>query len=265
MYSKFQIGSKYLNYYLSASNGKGHGIHSPFVFEFVTKVLNDKNVYPAYKKIEDLRQQLLKNKTILTIDDFGAGSTISKTNRRTVASIAKNAAKPKKFGQLLHRIVRYYQPSTIVELGTSLGITTSYLAKGNPKARVITLEGAEEILSVAEEEFRVLQLGNIETVRGNFDYTLLPAIDQLLSVDFAFVDGNHRLRPTIQYFEKLLAKTNNFSIIILDDIHWSKEMEQAWTYCKDHSSVTVSIDLFFIGILIFRKEIKEKQDFTIRF
>jgi predicted O-methyltransferase YrrM len=265
MYSKVQLGLKYFKYYLTASNGKGHGIHSPFVFEFVTKVLIDKTDYPAYHQVENLRQQLLKNKTLLNIDDLGAGSTVSKTNQRTITSVAKNAAKPEKFGQLLYRMVKHYQPKNILELGTSLGITTSYLAKANPDAKVITLEGAKEVVAVAKENFKNLQLQNIEAIEGNFDNTLSSAISGLSSVDFCFIDGNHRLQPTIQYFETLLPKANNLSMIILDDIHWSEEMEQAWKYCKNHSSVTLSIDLFFIGILIFRKEIKEKQHFSIRF
>jgi predicted O-methyltransferase YrrM len=265
MYSKFQLGLKYLHYCLTASNSKGHGIHSPFVFEFITKVLNDKTIYPAYQQVEDLRQQLLNDKRVLIIDDLGAGSTVSKTNTRTIASIARNAAKPEKFGQLLYRMVKYYQPETILELGTSLGITTSYLAKANPGARVITLEGAKSIAAVANENFKALELQTIELTEGNFDDTLSKVIGQLTTVSFAFIDGNHRLKPTIQYFETILSKTNNLSIIILDDIHWSEEMEQAWKYCKDHSSVTLSIDLFFIGILVFRKEIKEKQHFSIRF
>ena len=265
MYSPVKIALKYLNYCMTASNGKGHGIHSPFVFEFVTKVLNDKAFYPPYKEVEDLRRQLLKNKTILNVDDYGAGSTVSGTNQRTIASIAKNAAKSKKFGQLLYRMVKFYRPQTVLELGTSFGITTSYLAKANPGAKVITMEGAKEIIAEAKSNFRRLQVNNIELTGGNFDHTLPKAVAQLSTVNLAFIDGNHRLQPTIQYFNILLPKTNNFSIIILDDIHWSGEMEQAWKYCKDHSSVTLSIDLFFIGILIFRKEIKEKQHFVIRF
>ena len=240
-------------------------MHSPFVFEFITKVLKDGTTYPDYQKVEELRFRLLADKTILQVDDLGAGSVISNSKGRTVASIAKNAAKPKKFAQLLYRIVKYYQSETILELGTSLGITTSYLAKANPSARIITLEGASTILKKAQENFRSLQLGNIETREGNFDDTLAGSVNDLGSVDLSFIDGNHRLQPTIQYFETILAKTHNFSIIILDDIHWSAEMEQAWQYCKEHSSVRLSIDLFFIGILIFRKEIREKQHFTIRF
>jgi predicted O-methyltransferase YrrM len=265
MYSKFQSVFKYLQYYLTASNRKGHGIHSPFVFEFITKILNDKTFYPAYKEVEELRRELLKNNTLVTVNDLGAGSSVSKTNTRTIASIARYAAKSRKLGQLLYRIVQYYSPHTILELGTSLGLTTSYFSKAKPNSQIITMEGAKAISTLAKHNFLTLGLQNITVAEGNFDDTLSSVVSSLPSVDFSFIDGNHRLQPTIQYFETILTKTGNFSIIVLDDIHWSEEMEKAWEYCKEHSSVTLSIDLFFIGLLFFRKEIKEKQHFTIRF
>jgi predicted O-methyltransferase YrrM len=265
LYSTFQLATKYLGYLLRASNGKGHGIHSPFVFEFVTKVLNDTTEYPAYKKVEALREELLKNESIITIEDMGAGSSISKSNQRTIGSIARYAAKPKKYAQLLHRIAKFYSSRTIVELGTSLGITTCYLALADPNAKVLTLEGAPTIANAAWENFKKLQLHNIELVEGNFDERLNSAIGDLASIDLCFIDGNHRLQPTIQYFESILPKTGNFSVIVLDDIHWSAEMEQAWRHWSSHPSVTLSIDLFYIGLLFFRHEIKEKQHFTVRF
>jgi len=265
MYSKSQLALKYLNYYLTASNGKGHGIHSPFVFHFVTKILNDKTNYSEYGKVEDLRASLLNDKTVLTIEDFGAGSTITKMNERTVASIAKNSAKPKKFAQLLFRMVRSYQPRTIVELGTSLGITTSYLSLAKPDAELITMEGAKEVAAKAKINFQQAGLQNYSLVEGNFDNTLSAVVNGLSTVDFAFIDGNHRREPTEKYFASLLPKTTNNSILIFDDIHWSREMEGAWETIKSHPSVRCSIDLFFIGIVVFRQEFREKQDFLIRF
>jgi predicted O-methyltransferase YrrM len=265
MYNHFQLGFKYLRYLLSASNGKGHGIHSPFIFHFITKVLNDKKQYSEYETVEVLRKEMLKDETVLNIQDFGAGSSITKTNQRTVSSIAKNAAKPKKFGQLLFRMIKAYQPETILELGTSLGITTSYLSLAKPDARLITMEGANEVAAVAGKNFKEAGLNNISIVQGNFDNTLSTAIAQLSSVHFAFVDGNHRQQPTENYFHQLLSKINNDSILIFDDIHWSKEMEAAWETIKDHPSVRCSVDLFFIGIVFFRKEFYEKEHFVIRF
>jgi predicted O-methyltransferase YrrM len=265
MYSKFQLGFKYLYYYLTASNGKGHGIHSPFIFYFISKILNDKHPYPEYDTVENLRQKLLKDQTLLSIEDFGAGSSINKSNRRTVASIAKNVAKQKKYGQLLFRMTREYKPKTVLELGTSLGITTSYLAMANPDTNVTSIEGSKEVAAIAEENFRILNLQKVELIKRNFDDSLSSVIDYLSSIDFVFIDGNHRREPTERYFRQLLAKANNDSIFIFDDIHWSKEMEEAWSIIKSHEAVRCSVDLFFIGIIFFKQEFKETQHFVIRF
>jgi predicted O-methyltransferase YrrM len=265
MYSRLQLISRYLKYYLTASNGKGHGTHSPFIFHFITKVLNDKKQYKEYEIVESLREKMLKDETILNIQDFGAGSSVSKTNHRTIASIASNAAKPKKFGQLLFRMVKAYQPETILELGTSLGITTSYLSLAKPNARLITMEGANEVANAARNNFENLKLKNYSLIEGNFNDTIITAIGQLNSVNFAFLDGNHRQQPTENYFHQLLSKINHDSILIFDDIHWSREMEAAWDTIKNHPSVRCTVDLFFIGIVFFREEFHEKQHFVIRF
>jgi predicted O-methyltransferase YrrM len=265
MYSPFQVALKYLKYYFEASNGKGHGIHSPFVFEFVTKVINDKRHFYAYDHIEDLRRDLLLDKKMLTIRDFGAGSNVSKRNERKVKDIARSALKPKKFGQLMFRMVDFYHLNTIVELGTSLGITTSYLASGNALGKVYTFEGAMEVAKIAKENFRQLELDNIKLIEGNFDETLPVQLINIETIDLVFVDGNHRRQPTIHYFEQLLEKSGKHSIFIFDDIHWSREMEEAWKYIQEHSAVTLTIDLFFIGIVFFREEQKVQQHFSIRF
>lgn len=265
MYSKSQIVLKFLNYQFSSLNSKGHGTHSPFVFHFIKHVLNDKQEFPEYNRVEEQRKRFLADSSLLTIEDFGAGSTISKSNQRTVASIAKHAAKPKKFGQLLFRMVREYQPQTILELGTSLGITTSYLSLAKPDAKVVTLEGSPAIADRARQNFQSLNLGKVSLVEGNFDDTLMAVVCGLPAIDLCFIDGNHRCEPTERYFQQLLPRLHNDSILIFDDIHWSKEMEDAWENIKAHPSVSSSIDLFFIGIVFFRKEFFEKQDFVIRF
>jgi predicted O-methyltransferase YrrM len=265
MYTALELGLKYCQYYFSALNGKGHGIHSPFVFDFISKILSDENEYPEYAKVESLRKKLLRNRTVLTIEDYGAGSASSPSNKRSVASIAKQAVKSKKFGQLLFRLVKNYQPRSIIEVGTSLGVTTSYLALANPSSNLVTLEGSSEIVGVARENLRHLQIENARVVDGNFDYTLPAVLYHLSTIDFAFVDGNHRREPTENYFKWLLAKSSTNSIFVFDDIHWSKEMEQAWHNISNHFAVRCSIDLFFMGIVFFRHEFIEKQHFTIRF
>lgn len=263
MYSSFQLAFKYIKYRFSASNGKGHGIHSPFVFNLVTKVLNDKTKYEAYQKIEKQRSLLLAKETIIDVDDFGAGSVKGLKKKRVVQEIAASSLKPVKYAQLLYRLVKYFQPNEVLELGTSLGITTSYLATAQRTAQVTTLEGSATIASLAQQTFEQLQINNINSVIGNFDDTLKTVTDK--NYDFIFIDGNHRKEPTLRYFQQLLDCIGNETVIVFDDIHWSQEMEEAWEEIKVHPSVTLTVDLFFIGLVFFRKEQKEKEHFVIQF
>lgn len=259
MYSPAKLALKYLRYYLTASNGKGHGVHSPFVFEFVTKVLNDDRQFYCFKTIELLREQLQHDKTEITLQDFGAGSRVHAAYKRKVAEIGKSSLKPRKFAQLLFRMVNFYQPSDVLELGTSLGTTTAYLASANTNANVVTMEGAKTVAAIAQINFRQLQLNNIKIVEGNFDDTLPHTLNKFSKIDFAFIDGNHRKEPTLNYFQQILLKITGDSILVFDDIHWSEEMEEAWEIIKAHSLVTLSIDLFFIGIVFFRNEQKKSN------
>ena len=265
MYSHFQIAAKYIRYYLTSANGKGHGIHSPFVYDFITLVLNDRRSFYAYEKLELLRSRLLMEQAEIVVDDFGAGPASHEGKSRTISSIAKNAAKPRKLAQLLFRVVNHYQPKNILELGTSLGISTGYLAMGNCRSTVYTCEGAPGIARTARKNFTELELANIAITEGNFDDTLPSLLAQIGTVDLAFVDGNHRKAPTLKYFEAIFEKAGENSILIFDDIHWSAEMEEAWTIIKQHPGVLLTIDLFFLGFVFLSKEFKAKQDFVIRF
>ena len=265
MYSVYQLTKKYLGYYLKAQNGKGHGIHSPFVFDFITHVLNDKKQYDCYPKIEWQRKQLLNNHNLIEVEDLGAGSAVIPFRKRKIKDIAGSSLKKKKYAQLLFRIAKYYQPQKTVELGTSLGITTSYLASANPSSKVITFEGSHAIARIAFGNFETLGLKNIELVEGNFDQTLSLTTGKTENTDLLFIDGNHRKKATLQYFNFFLKKANPQSIFIFDDIHWSQEMEEAWEIVQQNDSVTLTIDLFFIGLVFFTPDFKAKQHFTIRF
>ncbi len=265
MYSRFQLAKKYGHYYLSASNGKGHGIHSPFVFAFIENVLNDKKSYPAYLSIEKIRKQLLADARVIEVEDYGAGSSIIKTNKRVVSAMAASSLKPKKYAQLLYRMVQYYKPETMLELGTSFGITSAYLASANELATLFTCEGSAAIAAIAKQNFEQLQLKNIQLTEGDFGQTLSPLLATVKTVNFAFVDGNHRKLPTLDYFIKLLNCSNTNTILVFDDIHWSAEMEEAWDTIKQHPQVTLTIDLFFIGIVFISPDFKIPQQFSIRF
>ncbi len=265
LFSTFQIIKKYFHYYLTAGNGKGHGVHSPFVFEFINTVLKDRQQYDCYASIEKQRTLLLQNNEVIEVEDFGAGSSLLKSNKRVVKNIAASSLKPKKFAQLLFRIVKHYKPATMLELGTSLGITTAYLAKGNEAGKVFTCEGSTAIAAIAQKNFNGLSIKNIRLTQGAFAKTLPPLLNQMGKVDLAFIDGNHRKEPTLEYFSQLLNHSTSSSILIFDDIHWSAEMESAWNEIQQHPAVTLTIDLFFIGLVFINPDFKVKQHFTIRF
>jgi len=265
MYNKLTLARKWWRFYRTASNSAGHGIHSPFVFDFVKNILNDKRWFYAFAPIEMSRNKLLRDHSFIQVDDLGAGSVVSKSNRRRVNEIAKHALKSKKLAQLLFRIANHYQPETIVELGTSFGITTAYIAAAKGNANVFTIEGSPSVAAIAKNNFRELNVYNVHLLEGGFDSVLPQLLEKIKQVDFAFIDGNHRLDPTLRYFELLFKHADEQTILVFDDIHWSEEMETAWKIIKDHHGVTCTIDLFFIGLVFFRKDFKSKQHFTIRY
>lgn len=202
----------------------------------------------------------------IAITDFGAGSKVNAARQRTIGDIARNSQKPARFGRLLFRLIRHFQAKTVIDLGTSLGLTTAYLAQATDEhlGRVVTFEGCPETAAVARQNFEQLGLQNVTVVVGNIDETLPQTMAALDMIDFAFFDANHRYEPTVRYFETCLKKKHNDTVFVFDDIHWSDEMEQAWAYIRNHPSVSVTVDLFWVGLVFFRHE-QPKQDFVLQF
>jgi predicted O-methyltransferase YrrM len=240
-------------------------MHSPFVFDFILHVLNNKKNYQPPSNISELRNRLQRDQRVLNVTDLGAGSRENSKEKRKVSTIASNAVKPRKYGELLFRLAKHYQCRQLVELGTSLGVTTAYLASADEDGIVYTIEGAEEVARIASDNFEQLSLQNIYPIVGNFDLKLPAVLEKMESVDLAYVDGNHRYAATKSYFNHLIKKHNNNTILVFDDIHWSREMEQAWEEIRRHPEVACTIDIFFLGFVFFRKEFKTRQHHCIRF
>ena len=252
----------YLSYIISSTNQ--HGIHSPFVYDLVTKCFysDQKKYSKQFKSIKKFRHSIAQNHKIIEVKDFGAGSKVFKSNKRKVSAIAKNVGISKKRAILLVKIVQYFDPSQILEIGTSLGIGTASLSIGNPKSKITTLEGCPETSKIAQNQFEKFGFDNVRIIVGDFKKTL-PKTLRNQKFDLIYFDGNHQKKATIDYFEQCLHSSHNKSVFIFDDIHWSKAMEEAWNYIKDHNKVTISIDTFQWGIVFFRKE-QPKEHFTIR-
>ena len=254
---------KYFFQFLLASKNE-HSLHSPFVFNLYTKIVKDKKTLPIFAEIENLRKKLLKNRTLIEIADFGAGSRIYKTNQREIRQIAKSAEKAPKFGRLLFRLIQHLKPSIIFDLGTSLGITTLYESQACESGKIYTFEGCPETAKMAKDNFKALGCRNIEVIVGNLDETLSNKLKEIEQLNFVFFDAYHRYEPTVRYFEMCMAKANEDSVFVFDDIHWSDEMHEAWEYISKHKAVMISIDLFFVGLVFFRKN-QPKQHFVLRY
>jgi predicted O-methyltransferase YrrM len=266
MYNSFQLAWKFLVYLLTSSNGKGHGVHSPFVFDFIVNVLRGKNEdVQAFQQIEAKRRVFEQSNLVLDVLDLGAGSSSGKQDQRTVSSIAKRAAKPSRFARLFYRIITYYHIDSVLELGTSLGLTTRYLSTAEPRHGVISIEGAPAIAHFTAKSFAEEAIRNTTILTGDFKDHLPGALASMKGSKLVFFDGNHQYQPTLDYFQAALGVIADADILIFDDIHWSKDMEKAWSEIRNNEKVSCTIDLFFIGIVFFRKEFKEKLDFAIRF
>jgi predicted O-methyltransferase YrrM len=265
MYSTLQLIARYIQFIGTASNGKGHGMHSPFVFQFINEVLNDVTKYSAYHQWTQWRRALLANHELIELQEMGAGSRAGEKKQRSVSSLVKLASKTPRVAKLLFRIVHYYKPTYILELGTSLGLSTAIFSLANPTAFVHTIEGMPSLASRARAQFSQWGLTNCEVHQGSFDDLLQPLLKRIPVPGLVYVDGNHRKEPTLRYFNVLLEKLSSQSIIIFDDIHWSAEMEEAWESIKKDSRVRCTIDLFHFGIVLLREDFIEPRHFKVRF
>lgn len=264
MRDKYRHFWKGIKYKLFSRHRYGYGIHSPFVFEFVTKILRNHDEKPVYAEIEGLRKRLQSSQERVTYEDPGAGSAILPVKDRKIADIAKAASISRKYGRLIYRMVEKYAPGIILEIGTSLGISTLYLAKANEKAQVYTLEGAEPVAKIALDNFKRMNALNVQLKTGLFEDSLPETLRGLKTVDLVFFDGNHTKNATLDYFYQCIEKAGNQSIFIFDDIHWSEGIEDAWNIIKMDDRVRISIDLFRLGIVFFNRGIT-RQDFIIRY
>jgi predicted O-methyltransferase YrrM len=258
----FQFITDYLKHRLTAKTR--HGTHSPFVYKLADEVIYDFTDKSEYKSIEQQRKKLFSDESIITVTDLGAGSHLNKNRTKKVNQIAKNALKSPRLAKLIYRLAKDTNPKTAIELGTCLGITTSYLAKACPDAKIITIEGCPETAEVAKQNFNDLELDNIELHVGNFDGILPDIIAKQPSLDFVYIDGNHRKDATLNYFKWCLPKVTEDSLLIFDDIYWSEGMKEAWTEIKNHPDVTVTVDLFWIGLVYFKKG-RAKEHFKLKF
>lgn len=256
-----QLGS-YLGHLVKARTR--HSVHSPFVYDLTERVLRPQDARPEFAAIEAFREDLLRSEQTIRVNDLGAGSRSFDLPIRAVSDIARTSLKQPRQAQLLFRLARFFDVTEVLELGTSFGISALYLASGAENGRVHTIEGCPQTYRIALHHFERSPQRNIVPVLGSFRSKLPEVLQRIGRLDLVFMDGNHAKEPTLEYFEQCLARAHNDTVFVLDDIHWSRGMEAAWAVIKDHPRVSVTIDLYDLGLVFLRTE-QARQHFTLRY
>jgi len=260
----FSRAIKYLKYILLSSNRKGHGIHSPFVFDLVSRVFRNKIDSDIVLSIEMVRKRLISDKRSIFVKDLGSGAESSKTNFKKVSEIARYSPVTSRFGVLLSNMAKEFGSPLIIEFGTSFGISTMYLAASCTDTNVYTMEGCPETVEIAKQNFSEVGLNNIKVFNQSFDDILEDISTPDNKPGLVFIDGNHRKDPVIKYFVKMAEISDSDTVIIIDDINYSKEMEEAWEEIKRYEKVTLTVDIFRMGIVFFREGMNNKN-YIIRY
>ena len=246
----------YLGYLLRSQSA--HGLHSPFVFKLYTKAIRWRRTqYPEFPEV--WRDKLQRNANEISLSGYGAGSVSNDSKLIKVSVHASNSLKKKYENELLFRLLNHLKPSSLLELGTSFGVSSLYLRGACPKAFITTIEGEASIYQIAKEQ---LEKYDIDTRLADLDAEL----ENILSntqYDCILFDANHTFEATLKYFQIAMKHITNDSFFIIDDIYWSQEMTKSWHEIKKHKDVTVSLDLFHFGVVFFRKE-QQKEHFTLR-
>lgn len=254
---------KYIEYLIHSGHRKGHGVHSPFIFNIVSNLFRNKTPGNVVLSIEKIRKRLTGERKFIKINDLGAGQN-NKSNTRKVSEVARYSGVPQKYGKLLYNLASEFGKNQIIELGTSFGFSTMYMASAVPDCTVYTIEGCGECAGIAKDNFHEAELHNIVQIEGSFDSVLPGLVEKGIRPGMVFIDGNHRKEPVLKYFTILSAMSDENSVIVLDDIYYSAEMTEAWNEIRNNENVSASIDIFRMGIIFFKSNITHNH-YRIRY
>ena len=247
-------------------SGTRYRIHSPFLYDLIDQVIMNGKIPGELRPVEGLRKKCLRSKKVILKTDYGkgAGEGYSTAYPVSLKHIARTSLTSRNHALRLFNLAKYMHAVNILEMGTSLGFTTACLALANKNARVVSIEGCPELSKIATTNLASLGIQNAEIISGRFEDKLMEAMARLGKIDLLFIDGNHRKEAVLANFEGCLPGLHNGSVVILDDIHASPGMEEAWRILSSRADVTISLDFFHSGWLFFRKE-SSKEHFRLRY
>ncbi len=240
-------------------SGNEHGLHSPFVFKLYTEAISKDFKSPIFDKLEKKRNEFLLNHEQIQIQDFGAGSAYLKSNNRKISDIARKGISGANKCRLLYRIVDHLKPSSALEMGTSLGISTSYIYSALSDADLVSIEADKELYKIAKAHLPK----EIRLINKTFSEAFLELFEENFQPDLVFIDGDHKGENLKTYINQILENRSKDCVFIIDDIYWSRDMAKAWNSLTEDPGFGISIDLFHFGLLFTRQK-QAKQHFVLR-
>ncbi len=202
----------------------------------------------AFERVEDYRRELLSNHELINYPVFNLPETA------TVSSECKRATSPPIWARFLFLLATELGAERILEMGTNLGISGSYLLEAirdRPEATLTTMDGVPKYAEMAGKQFAgIVEPDRFEILLGNYDDTFPELVGRAPDFDLLFIDGNHREGPTVDYFEELLPHARRPSVWVFDDINWTPGMVRAWEKIRSAPEATYSIDLYKLGIVV---------------
>lgn len=254
----FKFIIAYFKHQLTANNR--HGTHSPFVYSLADEVIYDFSNKKVYEELEDQRKKLFNDDSDIEFTRLEEDNLLKKKNKQKVKILAKSVLKKPGLAQLIFRLAQNSLPKQVIVFDANFGVSAAYLAKACPQAKVIAVENCSEIAAIANQMFEDLELNNVQLLIGNFTGAL-PINGRL---DFVYIDGNQSKETILAYFNWCLTQLHDQSVFICNDIHQNEGMKAAWAELKKHPQVTVTIDLFWLGLVYFRKG-QAKEHFKLKF
>jgi predicted O-methyltransferase YrrM len=255
---------KFLNYTITARHKRGGGIDSPFILNIIVRIFRNKITPDIVFKTEMIRTGLKSDKRRISITDYGTGSSACERRPVMVSRQIRKTAIPRKYGELLSGFSSEFGNPCVIELGTSFGISTMYLASGNKGATVYTMEGCPETAEIAKENFQKSGLENICLLVGRFEELIPQLEEKKVKPGLVFIDGNHRKYETLEYFNSMVAMGDENVVLIFDDIYYSREMKEAWEEIKNDNRISSTIDIYRMGIVFLRPEMS-RTHYKIRY
>ena len=222
---------------------KGFGVHSPFVFNLITKVIEEKCSYYSFYDIELLRKQLLFREGEINYPDRQ-----NKGKRKT----------------LLFRLTNYFKSKNILQIGTTMGLSTLYLTSYATGLKCIALENVPEFATTARQAFAKEGRNPVDLRIGNYKDLLPQALNDINSLDFVFFNTLYEQHNNLWLFNECMKYAHNDTVFVFEGIKASRKMRELWEEICACPEVTVTLDLYSLGIVLFNKKL-HKRDYIVYF